>query len=448
MARISRILGTLALAGALAGCGGPFLAAGAGVQAGGVQAGGVQAQRTGAAWTIAIHMAAAGDLEEFSNLSLNEIEAGLAQNAPINVIVLFDGMKKGSSKLLKMRHDPGGFNDKVISEVLQDQGAVIPPGSDVDSGDPKTLARFSAWAFRQFPAQRHGLVIWNHGSGLFNDDAPTSRRDNKRRSKDSPNIIFPEGFAWSDKSGKHMNTSDVGPILQSATSATGKPLDFLGFDACLMSHIEMAYQTRGLAHAMIASEEIEPGTGWDYNAWMARLSAQPGADGSTAGKFAVEAYQKAFSPGGSHYNKDEDHNTLSAVRYDVVSQRLVPALNRLGDVLTANLPKVKAAIRMARNEALQFDNKDCVDLGSFAAELQAQEVPEDVRSAAAEVAAAQARAAVAVARAGANVQRATGLVVFFPRSKKTYREEYHNPEKIAFAAERWDSFLRAYVKLQ
>ncbi|MBM3275799.1 MAG: hypothetical protein FJZ00_11640 [Candidatus Sericytochromatia bacterium] len=71
-----------------------------------------------------------------------------------------------------------------------------------------------------------------------------------------------------------------------------------------------------------------------------------------------------------------------------------------------------------------------------------------MRSAATEVAAAQGRAAVAVARAGANVQRATGLVVFFPRSKKTYREEYHNPEKIAFAAERWDSFLRAYVGLR
>ena len=39
-------------------------------------------------------------------------------------------------------------------------------------------------------------------------------------------------------------------------------IDLLGMDACLMSTLEVAYQTRANAVNVVGSEELEPGDGW------------------------------------------------------------------------------------------------------------------------------------------------------------------------------------------
>jgi hypothetical protein len=49
--------------------------------------------------------------------------------------------------------------------------------------------------------------------------------------------------------------------------ATGQPLkiDILGFDACLMSMYEIGAVLAPYANYLLASELLEPGTGWDYS---------------------------------------------------------------------------------------------------------------------------------------------------------------------------------------
>ncbi|MBQ4074938.1 MAG: hypothetical protein IJD39_07045, partial [Clostridia bacterium] len=44
-----------------------------------------------------------------------------------------------------------------------------------------------------------------------------------------------------------------------------RKLDLIGFDACLMGSVETAWQLSDYAELMIASEETEPGGGWDYS---------------------------------------------------------------------------------------------------------------------------------------------------------------------------------------
>lgn len=48
---------------------------------------------------------------------------------------------------------------------------------------------------------------------------------------------------------------------------TGQPLkiDVLGFDACLMSMYEIGSVLAPYANYLLASELLEPGTGWDYS---------------------------------------------------------------------------------------------------------------------------------------------------------------------------------------
>ena len=47
----------------------------------------------------------------------------------------------------------------------------------------------------------------------------------------------------------------------------GVKFDFVGFDACLMATYEMAAHMASYADYMVASEELEPGIGWNYQGW-------------------------------------------------------------------------------------------------------------------------------------------------------------------------------------
>ena len=53
---------------------------------------------------------------------------------------------------------------------------------------------------------------------------------------------------------------------QSASGRQPGSFDLIGFDACLMATVEVAKVIEPHAKYMIASEEIEPGHGWLWNA--------------------------------------------------------------------------------------------------------------------------------------------------------------------------------------
>jgi len=53
---------------------------------------------------------------------------------------------------------------------------VSPPGGygkdcvetceETNTGDPKVLKNFMLWAIEKYPANRHLLILWNHGGGI------------------------------------------------------------------------------------------------------------------------------------------------------------------------------------------------------------------------------------------------------------------------------------------
>ena len=54
----------------------------------------------------------------------------------------------------------------------------------------------------------------------------------------------------------------------------------IGFDACLMGQIEVFGSLYPYSNYMIASEEVIPGYGWSYAAWLAQVAQNPAMDGS------------------------------------------------------------------------------------------------------------------------------------------------------------------------
>ncbi|MBR3928175.1 MAG: leucine-rich repeat protein [Clostridia bacterium] len=107
-------------------------------------------------------------------------------------------------------------------------------------GESDTLSFFLKYAEQNYPADRYGLILWDHGGG------PLS------------------GICWDELFSDHLTIDEVTDALDDSLFRD-KPLDWVGFDACLMASAEVAWRMSPYANYMIASEEAEPSYGWDYS---------------------------------------------------------------------------------------------------------------------------------------------------------------------------------------
>lgn len=138
-------------------------------------------------------------------------------------------------------------------------------------GDPETLCDFLDWAVNAHPADRYVLVLWDHGGGTGS------------------------GICWDESAGDDfLSIWELYDALY--TYEEQNPdfhLDLIGFDACLMGTYELASHLRDLADFMVASEELEPGNGWDYTAWLGALSRDPAMDTQALGVAIADSFVAA-----------------------------------------------------------------------------------------------------------------------------------------------------------
>ena len=388
--------------------------------------------KTSAKWTIMVHMGAENNLNEFGFKDMDEMASGLNTKniKDLNVIVLYDGMQKGDSQVFKLK--PGG-RDKV-----DDKGAIIPTSThEVDSGSPKVANDFMQWAIKTYPAEHYMFDIWDHGAGIFKTAASSTKLKGWNGMFGSPASQSPTASFGYDDNGTHMNTRDLTNILGAAAKTAGKKIDILGFDACLMGHLEIAYQVKDSVNILVGSEELEPGDGWDYKAWLSKINSTDLSAASVATTL-VTTY-------GQFYNGGQDA-TLSATDINAVATNLVPALNNLADVLQKTLPGKKDAIGKARDAAQTFYNKNCRDIGSVINNIKKANISTEVNTAATAV--LNAYKPVVLKEVHATSQKsATGMVMYFPAVTDTYNTEYDNVNEILFAQQpAWGNFLKTLLK--
>ena len=64
-----------------------------------------------------------------------------------------------------------------------------------------------------------------------------------------------------------LSLAEIDEALATGLDGAGVDrLDLLGFDACLMATYEVASTLAPRADLLLASQEFEPGHGWDYTA--------------------------------------------------------------------------------------------------------------------------------------------------------------------------------------
>ncbi len=305
-------------------------------------------------WLFMVYLDGDNNLESYGVRDLNEMEAGLAQGANIKVLVLFDGYSgryighKGA-KLYEVLSDT---STTVRSKVVEDLG-------EVNMGDTSTLVDFVDYCVSNYPARNHALVLWNHGAGW-------------RALEEEREEVFKD-VCFDDTDGDRLTTEELSQVMPYISSSCGF-LDLLGFDACLMQMFELAYEFYDSTEVIAASQESEPGDGWDYSSIIGPLSNNPYMDAEALGRLMVDSYAR--------YYGGDSAVTFSAIRSSAVPA-LADAIARFSSALINAMPAERPAISSARSATQQFSYSDYIDLYDFAGNLKTGS--DDVMSAAADV---------------------------------------------------------------
>lgn len=416
-----------------------------------------------AEWTVMVYMNGDNDLEKFAVADFLEM-AEVGSTHQVNVIVQFDRRSKKDYKIGHRRVAPG-WTETLRFRVAQGMKPLLAnalnreSATELDMGDPEVLRNFVKWARDVYPAKRFALVIWDHGDGFraVEPEVPGEepRQEAVYRSLED---AAHRAVSHDQSNGNVLYNHEVQSALRAALE--GKHLAVLGFDACLMGMIEVAFAMRDFADVLVASEELVPGTGWDYADWLRPLVQSPAEYGpEELGKLLVASYEKT-------YKERDGATTHSAVRLASV-RKLADAVSALGDRIRENLGEELDAVRKARGAcAIYAPDTNCkgrpcyqnVDLGHFCSELARRSGNPAVVQAANRV--------VQLLQAGVLANYAgperggkwgsTGLAIYFPPDRTTYeqdgvRKEGYNKSNTVYPVEfvqhhRWADFLHAFFE--
>ena len=103
-----------------------------------------------------------------------------------------------------------------------------------------------------------------------------------------------------------------------------------------MATLDTANTLSGLAQYMVASQELEPGNGWEYTGWVGALGANPSMNGAELGKIICDTYMEGCLREGT-----ERSATLS-----LVDLGKLPVLN-----MTYNALGLEAVVKVMENES-------------------------------------------------------------------------------------------------
>ena len=137
----------------------------------------------------------------------------------------------------------------------------------------------------------------------------------------------------------------VASYINSSYGSMTEKFEFIGFDACLMGTLEAANILVPYANYMYGSQELEPGSGWDYAALMEYLAKHPDADGAELGRAVCDSYSEHCGDSG-----DGDIATLSVTdlsKIDALIESFNSAAKEMNE--SGNFSDIARAVTYADN---------------------------------------------------------------------------------------------------
>lgn len=212
-------------------------------------------------WTIFVYMCGS-DLESYQASATDDLKEMASASANANVRFVIEA---GGSSAWQNDYVDAGHTQRIII-----QNGTVETVQSLDRrnmGESNTLADFIAWGVATYPADHKGVILWDHGGGSVNG------------------VCLDENY-----NGDALSLKELDAALLGAYGTMDRKLDFIGFDACLMGTLETANVLASYADYMYASEEMEPGSGWDYKSVVNYLDKNPQASATELGTVVCDSY--------------------------------------------------------------------------------------------------------------------------------------------------------------
>jgi hypothetical protein len=372
-----------------------------------------------AKWTYMVYLDGDNNLEGAAIDDFMEMSS-VGSTSNVNIVVQFDRIPGYSSAYgdwtdCKQFHVTAGMTPTAANALI-DLG-------ECNMGDPNTLGDFVDWAMTEFPADNYALVLWNHGDGWKSINNWVPWADDIKDAKDAG---LSRGICVDNTNNDYLS------LQETEVALTGKYVQLLGYDACLMHMVEVVYQVRTNAGVSVGSEESEPGAGWPYDTILADLTGTPTMSEDALGTVIVDRYMDSYGYTGSETQSAVDNGDVSG---------LVTAVDNLAQVLIDEINGGHwTQVQQARNAAEEIYYPYYIDLYHFAEMVDAH-----VTGAAAQAQAVMYEVSKMYEAHGTSVPNDHGLSMYYPRVEGDYLASY---DSTAFASDtQWNEFLKKYYNV-
>ncbi|MBR4162789.1 MAG: leucine-rich repeat protein [Solobacterium sp.] len=363
-------------------------------------------------YTVMIYMVGS-NLESRNGAATNdlrEIEETDIDYSKNNVLVYAGGSRRWNSNISNM------YNSVLDMGEDEEERLLAQTETTADMGAANTLAAFINYCTENYPAKHYGLICWNHGGGpvwgygydeLFDNDS--------------------------------LLLQEMQDAMEETIFAEERKLDFVGFDACLMSTFEIANVWSNYADYMIGSQETEAGAGWDYH-FLDVLNQTD--DAGTIAAEIVDSFGKYYEENQTEFSHPDA--TLAALDLSYVNDTK-NALDQLFEGMQNEVENGRyAEINRKRADAKGFglnsvkdlnDSYDLIDIEDFCEQMSdlLPSETENVRKAI--------RSLVTVS--SSNVENTGGISLYFPGdNQQLYSESQMVEHEIS---DQHEAFMNSYA---
>lgn len=214
-------------------------------------------------YTIMLYMDGS-DLESSNRAGTSTINEIISANTGdnINVVVQTGGSKRW-------------FKEGISSETNQihliKNGKITTVESNLglkSMGDSSTLSEFIDYTMKNYSADKYALIFWSHGFGSVKGIGYDTLFD-------YDSLTLPE--------------------IKTALEATKPNFEFVGFDACLMSTIEVADVFKNYSKYLLASEDFVSSKSWEYKSWLNKLNENIEMSAQDLSKLIADNYKSKYN---------------------------------------------------------------------------------------------------------------------------------------------------------
>lgn len=208
--------------------------------------------------TLMVYMCGSNLESQYGSASadyLEMTEAGV--EADVSVLVMMGGSSDWKIAVDAEKTVTMEIGSRGVRRVREEEK------KNMGSGD--TLADLLRYGRERCPADQYALILWDHGGGPL------------------------DGLCWDEQyNADHLSLKELtGALRDAGFSGEENRLAWIGFDACLMSSVEVGATLAPYAGYMVSSQAEEPASGWNY-AFLNGLRGD--ADAAETGRRIIETY--------------------------------------------------------------------------------------------------------------------------------------------------------------